>query len=144
MLVSLSLIRLLAYVKSAWQLSLFSGISHDNGGVVSRLWIYSAPKNLTKRCRFAGRSCLFAGLSSAFGASFNWWVNLVLWDLNLKVSHLQTVMGIFYYGRAVALAEDLPGMEDERIVNIDEFYTKADRGYDHVSDFAKLLHFSLI
>lgn len=43
----------------------------------------------------------------------------------------QVLMGIFYYFKSVALAEDLPGME-ESFSGIDEFYTQADRGYTQV------------
>lgn len=38
------------------------------------------------------------------------------------------LMGIFYYVRSVALADDLPGVEKE-FENLNEFYTAADAGY---------------
>nr|CAD7456133.1 unnamed protein product [Timema tahoe] len=38
------------------------------------------------------------------------------------------LMGIFYYVKSVALAEDLPGLE-ENFKTADEFYAKADVGY---------------
>nr|CAD7590150.1 unnamed protein product [Timema genevievae] len=38
------------------------------------------------------------------------------------------LMGIFYYVKSVALAEDLPGLE-EKFNTADEFYAKADVGY---------------
>jgi len=39
-------------------------------------------------------------------------------------------MGIFYYVRAVALAEDLPGMgEEDKITSIEQFYKDAEHGY---------------
>ncbi|XP_063241444.1 ribonuclease kappa-like [Bacillus rossius redtenbacheri] len=39
------------------------------------------------------------------------------------------LMGIFYYVRSVALAEDLPGLEEEHFHTINDFYAKADLGY---------------
>nr|CAD7199182.1 unnamed protein product [Timema douglasi] len=41
------------------------------------------------------------------------------------------LMGIFYYVKSVALAEDLPGLE-ENFKTADEFYAKADIGYTQV------------
>jgi ribonuclease kappa len=39
-------------------------------------------------------------------------------------------MGIFYYVHSVALAEDLPGVEEPHTPNdLDEFYANIDRGY---------------
>ncbi|XP_046999173.1 ribonuclease kappa-B [Schistocerca americana] len=38
------------------------------------------------------------------------------------------LMGIFYYVRSVALADDLPGVEKE-FENLSEFYAAADAGY---------------
>lgn len=43
-------------------------------------------------------------------------------------------MGIFYYFHAVALAEDLPGLEEEEgHLDLTEFYAKVDRGYTQVT-----------
>ncbi|PSN57536.1 Ribonuclease kappa-B [Blattella germanica] len=40
------------------------------------------------------------------------------------------LMGIFYYVRSIALAEDLPGIEEEGgFKTVEEFYQVADRGY---------------
>ncbi|KAJ9595696.1 hypothetical protein L9F63_013109 [Diploptera punctata] len=40
------------------------------------------------------------------------------------------LMGIFYYVRSIALAEDLPGVESEEgFKNAKDFYDIADRGY---------------
>lgn len=43
----------------------------------------------------------------------------------------QVFMGIFYHFRAVALAEDIPGIE-EGFETVDAFYAAANRGYDMV------------
>ncbi|KAI4468456.1 ribonuclease kappa [Holotrichia oblita] len=39
-----------------------------------------------------------------------------------------TLMGVFYYIRSVALAEDVPGLE-EHFESLQEFYAAADAGY---------------
>ncbi|GJQ66305.1 hypothetical protein Trydic_g4350 [Trypoxylus dichotomus] len=39
-----------------------------------------------------------------------------------------TLMGVFYYIRAVALAEDVPGIEEE-FHTLQDFYNAADAGY---------------
>lgn len=44
---------------------------------------------------------------------------------------LQVFMGIFYYIKSVALAEDLPLKESYE--KLDDFYRDADRGYNLVS-----------
>jgi ribonuclease kappa len=45
----------------------------------------------------------------------------------------QGLMGIFYYVHSVALAEDLPGVEEPHTPNdLDEFYANIDRGYTQV------------
>lgn len=40
-------------------------------------------------------------------------------------------MGVFYYIRAVALAEDVPGIGNE-FHTLEEFYAAADAGYTQV------------
>ncbi|KAI4468472.1 zinc finger c2h2 superfamily [Holotrichia oblita] len=42
-----------------------------------------------------------------------------------------TLMGVFYYIRSVALAEDVPGLE-EHFESLEEFYAAADAGYTQV------------
>lgn len=41
-------------------------------------------------------------------------------------------MGVFYHFHAVALAEDLPPME-EHVTSLEDFYAEVDRGYTQVS-----------
>ena len=41
-------------------------------------------------------------------------------------------MGVFFYIRAVALAEDIP-LEGHEFHTLDEFYAAADDGYNQVS-----------
>lgn len=41
-------------------------------------------------------------------------------------------MGIFYYVHSVALAEDLPGL-NETYTDINAFYNDVDRGYTQVN-----------
>lgn len=61
--------------------------------------------------------------------------NPVLFSLFANTSfHFQTLMGVFYYIRAVALLEDLPlESEGDEPHTIDRFITTVEAGYTQVS-----------
>lgn len=48
-------------------------------------------------------------------------------------------MGIFYFVKSIALAEDLPGVEEGGFESPEEFYKIADRGYVQVCICVDLL-----
>lgn len=48
----------------------------------------------------------------------------------------QTLMGVFYYVKAVALLEDLP-IDEEAIHSIDSFVSEVDAGYYQVSKISQ-------
>jgi hypothetical protein len=52
--------------------------------------------------------------------------------VELSLFALQVLMGIFYYVKSIALAEDLPGVEEGGFESPEEFYKIADRGYVQV------------
>lgn len=47
------------------------------------------------------------------------------------MKYFQTLMGVFYYIRALALLEDLPLSEEHE--SIGQFITEVEAGYDQVS-----------
>lgn len=52
-------------------------------------------------------------------------------------------MGVFYHIHAVALAEDLPGLEEEH-AKLEDFYAAVDRGYTQVRCYKLWLKFTVI
>lgn len=64
-----------------------------------------------------------------------WEFGLVLgWNFPgyyIAVNYFQTLMGVFYYIRALALLEDLPLSEEHK--SIEDFLTEVETGYSQVS-----------
>lgn len=49
----------------------------------------------------------------------------------IAVNYFQTLMGVFYYIRALALLEDLPLSEEHKTIG--DFVAEVEAGYDQVS-----------